>query len=105
MTGRCPNEGQHSRDSRVGRVGLLLLQAVATLENVKTHPVIDLHFLSSEPQPASTKPINLGWEMSTVNFPTAQGSGAGSSQLELGRSFLKSLAFGLQCLIPQDLVI
>ena len=55
-----------------------LLQAVTLSEEVKKHLVIDLCFLSSEPQLAPTMPASLGWYMLTVSSPTASGSGAGS---------------------------
>ena len=57
-------------------VWVLLSHGVAPPKKVKTRPVIDLWFQSSWPQLASTKPIGLGCEMSTVNSPTTSGSGA-----------------------------
>ena len=85
-------------------VWVLLSHAVAPPENVETHPVIDLHFWRSEPEPSSTKPINLGWETFTVKSPTAWGRGAGSWQSELGGSFENS-SFGPPFLMPHDFVV
>ena len=55
-------------------VWVLLSHAVAPPKKVNACPVIDLCFLSSEPQPASTKPISLGCEMSTLNSPIHLGA-------------------------------
>ena len=56
-----------SVEPNASTVWVSLLRAIAPPAKVKTGPVIDLCFLSSEPQQlASTKPVNLGWETSTV---------------------------------------